>query len=549
MGAKTTSSLPFSFLPRLGFTPSHKTGSSSRSPYTEKPEEDWYIPYNGPLEPPKSVSMAKQDTTRHPVSQDDVNAFLVDSRLLDRYRDTSVNHAGPVGLGPSPAQTTGFPRTRVRSDLTRRTASSSSVIDPTRPHPRRRQASAPRLQIITRTSMDASVGVGESPMPMQRIAMSSPQRKMGRFFGFGSTKKPKRQSTSTPVSPIRTNIPEAWLPSSIQHSTLQDNVNFAKPSGSSPNTGNHFDTHYSTLPRSSHRSHTLHYPPRVDAVDLFPSKHRARHIDLHGIPDQDDSLPPSPTTNYNSPTIFTTHPYANTSSSVSVPALRPGTSPQYHQGHQQLDSGSHSTQFSHNPRRNRALTYAIDPRNHRAIALDKDTHPLASSLKPSVSTPNLLATSHGKQTKSLPPVAGFERWLSPETWCDALFFPRPRLKVRRIHEQYGGSSGRIVSPPITPIAEGAQPRLSPALLGGRPQVSAATPDALREHHVLLKSRSAVDILSGPSISGRPRAAHTPQQPDSDLIQDTSFKDPESVPRTSTAQQELRPSTSVPSLTQ
>lgn len=536
-------------LPWLGFAPSHKTGSSSRSPYAEKPEEDWYIPYNGPLEPPKSISMAKQGTMRRSVSQDDMNAFMGDSRLRDRYR----GNAEPMVLVP-PAQSTGFPRTRVRSDFTRRTTSSSSVIDPIRSYPRRRQASAPRLQTLTHSSMDTSAGVGESPMPMQRLAMSSSQKKLGRFFGFGSSKKSKSQSTSTPVSPVsRTNISGTLLPNSVQHLTLQENVNFAKPSGSSPNTGNH-DSPYVTLPRPSRRSHTLHYPPRVDAVDFSPSKQRSvRHVDLPGKPDQ-GSFPSFPTTKYDSPTIFMAHSYANTSSSVSVSALRSATSQQSRQGHQQLDSGSENTHFSHNnpTQRNRALTYAIDPRSDRAATLAKNSRPLTSSLKSSVSTPNLFAASHDKQpsqqsTKSTTQVAGVERWLSPETWCDALFFPRPRLKVKCAHEPRGGSSGRILSPPITPVAEGATPRLSPALLGGRPQTSLATTDTLREHHTLLKSRSAVDVLSGPSISSR---SHTvPTQWRSDPIEDINLKESKSGPGASTAQQELRSSTPVPSLIQ
>ncbi|KAG2034130.1 hypothetical protein BDR03DRAFT_640050 [Suillus americanus] len=402
--------------------------------------------------------------------------------------------------------------------------------------------------------MDASAGVGESPMPMQRIAMSSPQKKMGRFFGFGSSKKSKRQSTSTPVSPIsRTNMPGTWLPSSVQHSTVQENVKFANPSGSSPNTGNHFDSPYVTLPRPSRRSHILHYTPRVDVVDPSPSKqHSARHVDLNEKPDQ-DSFPSFPTTYYDSPTISMAHPCENTSS-VSVSALRPGTSQQSRQGHHQLDSGSQSTHFSHNnlAPRGRTLTYAIDPRSDRAATLVTNARPLTSPLKSSVSTPNLFATSRDKQpsqqnTKSTPPVAGVERWLSPETWCNALFFPRPRLKVKRAHEPHGGSSGRILSPPITPVAEGATPRLSPALLGGRPQISLVTTDALKEHHTLLKSRSAVDVLSGPSISSRPRTA--PMQPCPDPIEGINLEESESVPAASTAQQELRPSTPVPSLTQ
>jgi hypothetical protein len=189
--------------------------------------------------------------------------------------------------------------------------------------------------------------------------------------------------------------------------------------------------------------------------------------------------------------------------------------------------------------------------------LVENARPLTSPLKPSVSTPNLYAASHDKQpsqqsTKSTSPVAGVERWLSPETWCDALFFPRPRLKVKRGHGSHGGSNGRIISPPITPIAEGATPRLSPALLGGRPQASLVIPGAPRKHRTLLKSRSAVDVLSGPSLSSRPRTAPTPQRrpdPGLDPIEGINLKESESVPSASTAQQELRPPSPVPSLTQ
>lgn len=82
-------------------------------------------------------------------------------------------------------------------------------------------------------------------------------------------------------------------------------------------------------------------------------------------------------------------------------------------------------------------------------------------------------------------------------------------------------------------------------------MSLVTTDAPRKHHVLLKSRSAIDVLSGPSISGRPRTAPVKRHldPDPDLIEDKNLEESEFVPSASTAQRELRPSTSVPSLTQ
>lgn len=45
-----------------------------------------------------------------------------------------------------------------------------------------------------------------------------------------------------------------------------------------------------------------------------------------------------------------------------------------------------------------------------------------------------------------------QRWLSAETWCDALIAPRPRFALKLVDgEGKTGSSGRIVSPPGSPV--------------------------------------------------------------------------------------------------
>ena len=64
-------------------------------------------------------------------------------------------------------------------------------------------------------------------------------------------------------------------------------------------------------------------------------------------------------------------------------------------------------------------------------------------IKASTSTPNLKSTKN--QSRNVP--RGIDRWLSAETWCDALFFPRPRLKIKNEKS----TSGRIVSPPASPV--------------------------------------------------------------------------------------------------
>jgi hypothetical protein len=107
----------------------------------------------------------------------------------------------------------------------------------------------------------------------------------------------------------------------------------------------------------------------------------------------------------------------------------------------------------------------------------------SGKLKSSISTPNLRDTSmvashddtaamnnnNSSNTQAVPTFVfpkGKDRWLSAETWCDALLFPRPRLKLKQQPPVEGGphviqqaeasmtmTSGRIVSPPTTPLKE------------------------------------------------------------------------------------------------
>ncbi|KAH9924070.1 uncharacterized protein B0H18DRAFT_1095185 [Fomitopsis serialis] len=72
------------------------------------------------------------------------------------------------------------------------------------------------------------------------------------------------------------------------------------------------------------------------------------------------------------------------------------------------------------------------------------------TIRGSISTPNLRNPQTTSQPRSpAPPTPkGKQRWLSPETWCDALILPRPRFAIR---VDPGGGSGRIVSPPDSPV--------------------------------------------------------------------------------------------------
>lgn len=116
--------------------------------------------------------------------------------------------------------------------------------------------------------------------------------------------------------------------------------------------------------------------------------------------------------------------------------------------------------------------------NVKGVTIGSQNRPTEKKLKNSVSTPELRlsqvildATSKSsrqvlqKQPRSLP--RGKDRWLSAETWCDALLFPRPRLKIK--HDGFSASehlsedsfvadgslfrtgSNRVVSPPSSPL--------------------------------------------------------------------------------------------------
>ncbi|KAL6299205.1 hypothetical protein BKA93DRAFT_830085 [Sparassis latifolia] len=78
--------------------------------------------------------------------------------------------------------------------------------------------------------------------------------------------------------------------------------------------------------------------------------------------------------------------------------------------------------------------------------------PPGRSLKVSTSTPNLRRQRGSPSPFSVALPKGKQRWLSAETWCDAILLPRPRFTMRVTDTGANvASSGRIVSPPGSPI--------------------------------------------------------------------------------------------------
>ena len=132
----------------------------------------------------------------------------------------------------------------------------------------------------------------------------------------------------------------------------------------------------------------------------------------------------------------------------------------------------------------------LDPRGPKVPAYLKPS-PRNSILKVSMSSPNL----KGKQ-----------RWLSAETWCDAVILPRPRFALKLIDGiDAQGGSGRIVSPPPSPIRAGHSP-LPNESIQPRPEPAA-------QQAALTKARSIGNLRASPTrTEGSKPAPHPVSQP-------------------------------------
>ncbi|KAH7929965.1 hypothetical protein BV22DRAFT_93891 [Leucogyrophana mollusca] len=520
MVVKTHSNLSFSIFPRLGLGSSHKSETVDRPRDAAKRDEDWYIPYNGPYELPKSSPKSERDNWAELVHQEEVDAIMGDTVLLNRYggAPNSTHLSGPGGPSLAPVDQSAFMRSRARSDVTRQTTSSSNEIDPTRARSPRLRTGLHRLQV---PSPAVNGGVGQSPTPLQHFSTAVHPPKRASFFAFGSNRKsqhahptariPYAQTPTSPPSSYPRGMPGEWPSDPARlHPDPFGVYPGENPAPLTSEEDDYYNSYYSTLISSPNARSPGHAKlPRVDTSNLPAKRLSART----GLSDPDSSIS-SPAT-YNSPTNnYAPHPYAYTSSSPSLQIPRTTSqtlrhvSSQIH--HQPQGSGSSSGHYNHTLHtRFPASIAAANPRAPRR-GLDISAHEASLlPLKSSVSTPNLYSASRanapGPAKKPSPPVAkGIDRWFSAETWCDALLFPRPRFKIKTGVGTQEGSSGRIVSPPSTPISgdqvpvAGTRPQLLPP--GGRPRAVSALDGERKERRGLVKSRSAADLLSGPSAT-------------------------------------------------
>lgn len=387
------------FTSRAG--PSRPGPSSPLSRDEEVPDDEWYIPYNGPYEPPPKRF--------EPESRDSWGELL--SELLSEEEDGGGKggasardaRASKAASAPEEDRT----RSRAVSNASRQTKSTGQA-DASRRNTNARASHLrsnplPRAPTMSYVNLDQLGGVGEAPTPVERTAPQS----------FPST--PQREST-TPSS-NRASLASIFTfgrRKSLRMSTSMDNLGRDRTqSNAEP-----------PLPTTSLRSTPGRARSNTSAVDTPNGRmshedeyYHSYYSTLLATPGKGLSASPE-----EEPSSLRSHPYAYPYVEPAQPQSAPPA----------LDRGKGRLVV---PR----ITL-LDPRGPKIPAYLKPS-PRNSLLKASISTPNL----KGKQ-----------RWLAAETWCDALILPRPRFAMKLVDGAEGGS-GRLVSPPPSPIRADAPP--------------------------------------------------------------------------------------------
>ncbi|KAH7887119.1 hypothetical protein F5I97DRAFT_1927401 [Phlebopus sp. FC_14] len=467
--------LSFPLFPRLGFGSSHRSDSPSQPRNAGRREDDWYIPYNGPYEEPNGLNNGKAE------GRSQINVATDNVTLLRHFASPPDDvHTGSTG--------------------TRRTLRTRARTMPT-----------PVLVI-----QNTDGGIGESPIPLHRSVLPVPPKRSSRmgFFAFSSNRKnhgpsiiqmpPSQQVAGSDLGSVQP-MPGGWHLGKA-HAHLADPS--VIPSALRTEDQDYYYTYYSTLiPSPDSPSSRL---PDADNpnIALF-NRSPSRHLNRNGNsgPDSQQSSP----VEFYSPTLTQTqHPYAYTPSLPPQPQhptksseplpLRHATSQQIQQRQQGTVSGANLSRTPFSPEPGTRT-------QGEASELQQGT-PL-TPLRTSMSVPNLSSTT-GPNCR---PVTGTkvttsvtkskQRWLSAETWCDALLFPRPRFKVEQGPGKYASSSQRMISPPITPVEGHVTWNSSSrqrATSTGRPRAASATVNGPRIRRVLTKSRSTAELLLGPKNS-------------------------------------------------
>ena len=468
---------------RFGFGPKHSRSlPSSADPPEHENDEDWYIPYNGPYElPPSSLPLKNYDSSGRLLASVLGNAGSAKSEM---------GHEWPNGRMAGGQNTmSAFPGSGAHSSHPYRTTAAADTAGVTPPTTTGFTGRSPISQTLRGSrptpiatsltafaNIDTTGGVGESPTPVQRSSPlhtsppASGRLSLANFLSFGgSTRKSRSDSAHSSRHSSRKQR-------SRNHSLTLD-----------PLQSNHATVTATTIPDE-------HRPPRSHShVSLSQAMERGPRQRSHTLIGTSTAAAQTPSPSlesyaasfYSRESPLSSHPYAHPfpTSRTEPPrrapvVISPSTS-------RSLDKGKgvdRSHQYPQPP--------APDTRSNTGQVPPHLRPASRTSLFKTISAPNLRNFSRDFSIGKHFPSRGKYRWLSPETWCDAMLFPRPRF-LEYIDDDPPQALNHHQPSPVRP-----------------PEVTVTNRKTFRPLHMTLRgSQSAVNLLApnSASSSGPPRA--------------------------------------------
>jgi serine/arginine repetitive matrix protein 2 len=450
--------------------------SPPKPPQQAQAEDEWYIPYNGPYEIPKELPKPPRDSWGE-IIEDTFTAHrdLFEPASGMKTRSRAFSHASHQ-TGSSGAV-----------DPNRKSMAASLRLPPSPP---------PRLPAPSFTTTRAG-GVGESPMPRTRSPtspISTTRMAFATMFGLGSQQGSDGSTTMTkrPSMPSLVRVGSFGRPraGSDQPRPVGDFPPTAPPITVKATTPKEElrDIHYDSLLRRQNAS-------RPDVYTVFTPV--SPSLENLQTPTSSSNIHSSQQTSQQTHnTSMTSHPYASAAPLPSTPTFaQKGKARAIDPPDQNYPPQAHSVRLALPSK-----TSPVPPYLQPSAATSKASIlGSLSRLKTSLSTPNLRSPSRSHLPSS-PELGqmrdarqkGRDRWLSAETWCDALLFPRPRFKVRQGSNSPSPRRGNMVSPPPEVVWPPAAPTQVDQTRSGNGR-SAAGSERATSGKVVHKSHSQTEI--------------------------------------------------------
>ena len=377
--------------------------------------------------------------------------------------------------------------------------------------------------------------IGESPNPVHPSFVPPVRTKRSSFTTFFAFSSKRKSNHGAPVVHLPQlqqdlvpphSVPGKWLSESGQTDVLLITPSAIPSPLRTDEEEYYYSYHTPTFP-----SHST--SPHPDATNTSPSK-RLSLRQQDPIENQDlHSQLPSPVDRHPSHTQIQ-HPYAYSTPLYSRPHPKP------------IDpapSLRHATSqpFHHHPPSdiNSTLAHSGAPSSHLGHQVYMNQPHLSQpQLKTSISTPNLVSGAAPVRVRSVlnkrapTKSKGRERWLSAETWWDALLSPSPRFKVKQAPRPHT-TTGTVIRDPVSVPVEGEPNRILgvtfPSVPAVRPRAVSVTTHVRPTPPVVTRSWSVTD-LGQPSTSAIPSAGFEPAL---ETLVDEPTPTPDDVPGSNT----------------